>query len=214
MSQQSEPEWASDPRKKIKISTKTNRDITSNKPLDCVVACGGTLKANFSKAFKTVLKPSHSCSHHVKWYIPQFTFAINQLERQNGLWGHQWRLVLRTKKCLVTNPRRDFPNKRWSNCPRSCLWVCPTATEGVYDQIIPHSSWNLVIQSCPTSKKPKFSLNIYCLLNKLEKQQLNLNQARLVFHSNGHFSNWTRDIWPLFLHTKKRKYVCMVPCKW
>lgn len=51
---------------KVKKNKQEPRNITSNKSLDCVMAYTGTLKPNFSKAFKTLLKTNHSCSHEVK----------------------------------------------------------------------------------------------------------------------------------------------------
>lgn len=57
-------------RKKTEKGKKKNkqehRDITPDKSLDCVMTSAGTLKPNFSKAFKTLLKTNHSCSLEVK----------------------------------------------------------------------------------------------------------------------------------------------------
>lgn len=100
------------------------------------MAYAGTLKPTFSKAVKTLLKTNHSCSHEVKRYITQFMFAINHLERQNGLRGYQWRLVPRTKKRLLTNPRRDFPNKGCSDSLRRCLWVCSNSNRVAHSRFL------------------------------------------------------------------------------
>lgn len=52
-------------RKKPK-NKQEHRNIAPNKSLDCVMTCAGTLKPNFSEAFKTLLKRKHSHSLEVK----------------------------------------------------------------------------------------------------------------------------------------------------
>lgn len=128
---------------------KTNRNIAPDKSLDCVMTCAGTLKPNFSEAFKTLLKRKHSHSLEVKWYITQFTLPINHLERWEALWGYRRRPALSTENHLLTNPGHDFSNKRNSNSLRSCLWVLSNSNK------VPHSYFMMqlpppqdVIQSC------------------------------------------------------------------
>lgn len=52
-------------RKKPK-NKQGHRNVAPDKSLDCVMTRAGTLKLNFSEAFKTLLKGKHSHSHEVK----------------------------------------------------------------------------------------------------------------------------------------------------
>lgn len=52
-------------RKKPK-NKQGHRNVAPDKSPDCVMTSAGTLKLNFSEAFKTLLKRKHSHSHEVK----------------------------------------------------------------------------------------------------------------------------------------------------
>lgn len=73
MSQQTRPHsGAPDSRrtlleeKKKPKNKQEHRNVAPDKSLDCVMTSAGTLKLNFSEAFKTLLKRKHSHSHEVK----------------------------------------------------------------------------------------------------------------------------------------------------
>lgn len=111
-----------DKKKKKKPQNKQeHRNIDPDKSLDCVMTSAGTLKLNFSEAFKTLFKRKHSHSHEVTWHITEFTLPINHLERRDGLRNH--RPAPSAENGLLTNGGRDFSDNHNDNSLRSCLWL-------------------------------------------------------------------------------------------
>lgn len=146
MSQQTLPHCgALDSRRTLRKEKNTNkqghRNVAPDKSLDCVMTSAGTLKLNFSEAFKTLLKRKHSHSHEVKWYIREFTLPINHLERYDGLWSNQQWPAPSTENDLLTNPGHDFSNKRNNNSLRSCLCFLSNSNK------IPHSYFMMWLAS-------------------------------------------------------------------
>lgn len=101
-----------------------HKNIAQDKSLDCVTTRAGTLKLNFSEAFKTLLKRKHSHSHEVKRYITEFMLPINHLKRWDGPWSCQRQPMQSTKSDLLTNRGHDSSNKRIDNSPRDVCFFC------------------------------------------------------------------------------------------
>lgn len=109
-----------------------HRDITLNKSLGCVMTCAGTLKANFSKTFKTLLKINHSCTLEVKWCKHHTGHVC--------LWGCQWEILDVISLINATGiPQWSFRSRLgFVSQQQSRTWRA-------YDRIIWHSRCNPVV---------------------------------------------------------------------